>query len=618
MPEPQGLFGRVRSLGRRFLDTGPVGDTARPRSRRVRFLSRYLLVTVSGMILFGFVNLVEGRVANGAVELGFGLFGTVLLLALRLAPDRVELIQFLTLADAIAIMVFLLLRGGVAGTGILWWFCLPSGFFFLAGGRRGWVWVGATLGALVSMVALDWLGWVSLFYSRIYLRQFVAVYLAVCLTIYLYEIIREQQEALVERQAERVRETNERLVQEAAERERMHEALAAAKADAERANLAKSEFLSRMSHELRTPMNAILGFSQLMESDDREPLGPAQRESVGQILAAGRHLLGLINEVLDLARIEAGRLPIAVAPVALAPLVAECLALARPLAETRDITLRDSAAGRPDLWVAADPHRLRQVLLNLLSNAVKYNRAGGLVIVEAAPGGAGAVTLAVTDTGEGIPAEQQAHVFEPFQRLGADRTSVEGTGIGLTIARRLMEAMGGTIGLTSAPGLGTSFTLTLPRAEKPAQEERGAPEPAAESPAGGAGAILYVEDDLANLTLVRHVLARRPGVRLLHTAHGEEGIAMAASLRPRLVLLDLHLPDIRGEEVLKRLREDPQTRGIPVVIVSASAMPHDCDRLLAAGAERYLTKPFDVPLFLETVDAYLHRPGENGGEGGTP
>jgi len=376
-----------------------------------------------------------------------------------------------------------------------------------------------------------------------------------------------------------------------------------ARAEAERASRAKSEFLSRMSHELRTPLNAILGFGQVLEF---ERLEADQRESVGYILKAGRHLLGLIDEVLDIARIEAGRLSLSLEPVQVKQVVDEARSMIRPLAAERNIRLQVEVPEDADRYVLADRQRLKQVLLNLLSNAVKYNREGGEVIFswEEAPGGR--VRFAVADAGPGIPPEKVAQLFTPFERLGVEETGVEGTGLGLALSKALMEAMGGTMGVESAVGKGSVFWFELPQAEGPeagvVREEEGV---SALPPLRAGSTVLYVEDNLSNLRLIEHLLARRPGVKVLSAMQGRLGLDLAREHRPSLILLDLHLPDVPGIEVLRRLREDPRTREIPVVVISADASPGQHHRLLAAGAQDYLTKPIDVRKFLAIVDQTL-------------
>ncbi|MCX6553500.1 MAG: ATP-binding protein [Candidatus Aminicenantes bacterium] len=391
------------------------------------------------------------------------------------------------------------------------------------------------------------------------------------------------------------------------------EALMAARRDAEQANHAKSEFLSRMSHELRTPMNSILGFAQLMESDERDPLTTSHQESLHHILKGGRHLLSLINEVLDLARIESGRLMLSTEPMLVAPMVSETVSMIQPLAKARRIRITNAVPAVPAYRILTDPNRVRQVLLNLLSNAVKYNREEGLVTVEAAERPNGRLRLSVTDTGPGIPLHQQELVFEPFQRLGADRMPIEGSGIGLTISRKLTEAMGGTLSLTSTPGLGSCFFIDLPMSLETSQAQSSAilDSPATTPAASGKEhTVLYIEDDLANLALVQHIMVRRPDIKLLFAPQGDLGLELARVHRPDLILLDIHLPDINGHEVCRRLKEDPATRSIPVLIVSASAMPAEIDSMIQAGAASYLTKPLDVPLFLNTIDTFLIHPPE--------
>jgi PAS domain S-box-containing protein len=386
------------------------------------------------------------------------------------------------------------------------------------------------------------------------------------------------------------------------ERKRAEVEAEAAREEADRANQAKSEFLSRMSHELRTPLNAILGFGQLLELDELEP---GQREGVEQILKGGRHLLELINEVLDISRIEAGTMSYSIEPVHLGSVLAEALSLIRPLADEAEVLLAADPSKHDRLYVLADQQRLKQVLLNLLSNAVKYNRAGGEVRVRCDHPSADRVRIAVSDTGVGMSERQLGNLFSPFERLGADRTNIEGTGLGLALSKRLVEAMGGTITADSHRGTGTTLRVELERAEAP-EEERPASDRAAllgDGAPGGRRSVLYVEDNLSNMRVVERALERIPRVKLLPAMYGKLGLELARKHRPDLVLLDLHLPDLPGEELLERLKADPVTAGIPVVVVSADATPGQIKRLRAAGAADYLTKPLDVQRLLEIVEA---------------
>ncbi|HMA37696.1 MAG TPA: CHASE3 domain-containing protein [Chloroflexia bacterium] len=372
---------------------------------------------------------------------------------------------------------------------------------------------------------------------------------------------------------------------------------------AEAANQAKSEFLSRMSHELRTPLSAILGFGQLLE---QETPTPAQEESITYIMRAGRHLLQLINEVLDISRIETGHLSLSPEPVPLAAVLAESLDLIRPLAAPRQVQLQVEAWPPADYHVWADQQRLIQVLLNLLSNAIKYNREGGAVTVSASEILPDRVRIMVRDTGSGMPAEHLARLFTPFERLAAPQTGVEGTGLGLALSQRLMEAQGSRIEVDSTPGVGSAFWIDLPRVADPAGQPPRPAAPAAEAvPADGGATLLYIEDNLSNLRLIERLLQQRPTLRLLPAMQGTLGLDLAREHQPDLILLDLHLPDLSGEEVLARLQADARTASIPVVVLSADATPQRIQRLLAAGARAYLTKPIMIAEFWQVLDAAL-------------
>ncbi len=401
------------------------------------------------------------------------------------------------------------------------------------------------------------------------------------------------------------------LVLDVSELKRAQENMRAAKEEAERANAAKSEFLSRVSHELRTPLNAILGFGQLLSLD---PLAPMQASSVDQILRSGRHLLDLINEVLEIARIGAGDTEMVPERVEAVAALAEAAAFTRPLADQRSVGF--VAGGVPAdgaLAVTADRARLKQVLLNLFSNAVKYNRDGGEVryAVEARPDGQ-TVRLSVIDTGPGLESDEVAKLFTPFQRLGASSRGIAGTGIGLTIAKGLVEAMGGTLGVSSTPGRGSTFFVDLPAATD-APPAAGSP-PAADGPAVAAVAmaakpavrtVLHVDDQEDNLLLIERLLDARRDVRLISALDGQRGLELAREHRPDLILLDLHLPDVSGEEVVRRLHDDERTQNIPVVVLSADAVAAQVSRLRQLGVADYVVKPFKLQVFLKMIDTLL-------------
>ncbi len=394
------------------------------------------------------------------------------------------------------------------------------------------------------------------------------------------------------------------LAHDITERKRAEEELRLAKQEAERANRAKTEFLSRTSHELRTPLNAILGFGQLLEIAE---LAPLDRESVDQILRAGRHLLRLINDVLDIAGIETGRRTLSPEPVSIVEAAEEALGLVQPLATGRGIHVFSGLAADENRYVYADAQRLQQVLLNLLSNAVKFNRDHGAVILTCEERDGNLLRIRVTDTGPGIAAEDLHKLFVPFERLQAEQAGIEGTGLGLAHSRSLVRAMGGSIGVESVVGQGSTFWLELAIVAAPLLRfEPGtaaAPPPAPRDPA--AYTVLYIEDNPSNRQLLERILALRPDIHLLTATDGPAGLALARESRPDLILLDLHLPGMPGDAVLRELRADPATAGIPVVVLTADASPGRESRLLALGAQSFLTKPVDIAQLLQVLDQVL-------------
>ena len=389
------------------------------------------------------------------------------------------------------------------------------------------------------------------------------------------------------------------------ERKRAETALLEAKRELEDSNQAKSEFLARMSHELRTPLNSILGFSQVLNTDPDEPLTQSQKESVRQILKAGWHLLALINEVLDLARIESGRLQLAIESVGVEQIVREALTLIAPVAEKHQVKVIDETKGFRQIYVTADRMRLKQVLLNLLSNGVKYNTSGGTVTLTCTKRDDRRLVIAVTDTGTGLSDEERGMLFTPFTRIRA-RADVEGAGMGLAITKRLIELMGGSVGVESAPGRGSRFFFELPLGEKPFMEgEETDPSLIIARTDAKEVTLLHVEDNAANRALVARVLERRPHISILAAESGEKGIELARTRDPDLIIMDVNLPGIDGFQALELLRSYPDTRHIPVVALSANAMPSDVKRGLEAGFLQYLTKPIDVKEFLRTIDLFL-------------
>jgi signal transduction histidine kinase/CheY-like chemotaxis protein len=395
------------------------------------------------------------------------------------------------------------------------------------------------------------------------------------------------------------------------ERESLHEAeivrrsieLQEANERLRTADTAKNEFLSRMSHELRSPLTAIMGFGQLLSFSG---LDPKSEERVSMILKASDHLLAIVHEVLDLSRVQEGTVSISPETVALQPLVDEAVGLMRPLAESLGVVMHPPELAPGVGYVFADNQRLKQVVINLLSNAIKYNRPTGEIRVSVVEAPEERVRVSVTDTGRGLSPESIAKLFVPFERLDAAAAGIEGTGLGLALSRTLVEAMGGTIGVESVLGAGSTFTVELDRGEQLAVRLlTGEPDPLLKLRSyPGERRVLYIEDTVANVRVIEGVLELRPGVQLLSAMFGRLGVELAREHHPDLILLDLHLPDLPGDRVLAELQEDAETRDIPVIVLSADAT-REREQLLAAGAAAYLTKPIDLRRLLDVFDRHL-------------
>jgi len=389
------------------------------------------------------------------------------------------------------------------------------------------------------------------------------------------------------------------------ERKQAENDLVAAREAAEAASRAKSVFLASMSHELRTPLNAIVGFAQMLDMGVPGPMTPAQKEAMAHILNGSRHLLELINEILDLARIESGRLELSIESVPLAPLIKEAVSLLQPAASARGIVIRHDCSDQ--LHISADRSRVRQILFNLLSNAVKYNCENGNVACRCVVSGS-SVRIVVADTGHGIPEQYWPDIFQPFQRLDAEKNNIEGTGIGLAICKNLVAAMVGRIGFDSEPGIGSTFWFELPlaRTKNKAAAAATAGLVVSINDARCRGLVFYVEDNPVNVNVMKHIFRMLPEVELVTAQSAEQGLAVMRDIMPDLVLMDINLPGISGFDALRIIKADPRTAAIPVIAVSAAAMPGDVRAGLEAGFATYLTKPFDVPSLLEQIRTLLN------------
>ncbi|HEY8025620.1 MAG TPA: ATP-binding protein [Burkholderiaceae bacterium] len=397
-----------------------------------------------------------------------------------------------------------------------------------------------------------------------------------------------------------------RVHERTAQLEETNTKLELSKIAADQANQAKSAFLSSMSHELRTPLNAILGFAQLCGSDSLPVTEEQKKEFITHIIKAGKHLLVLINEVLDLAKVESGTLSLSLEPVSLAEVMSECQTMIAPLAHKRAIQISLPFEDSP--WVQADRIRLKQVLLNLLSNAIKYNREGGAVVVSYSEGAVDRVRIAVQDTGAGILESQMSQLFQPFNRLAQENKGEEGTGIGLVVSKRLVELMNGKIGVTSSSGLGSVFWIELRRVDRP----QAASPPATRAPlqadiskGAATGTLLYVEDNPANLKLIEEMVGFRSDLQMMTAADANLGIELAQANLPDVILMDINLPGMSGVEALRVLRNDTRTAHIPVIALTANAMPKDISAGMEVGFYKYLVKPVNLDEFYATLDSAL-------------
>jgi signal transduction histidine kinase len=418
-------------------------------------------------------------------------------------------------------------------------------------------------------------------------------------------------ELKVEERTQELREVNQNLEKNIQDLHKAKEEIIRSRDQATKANLAKSEFLSRASHELRTPMNAILGFAQLLNMGE---LNQKHKKGVSYILTSGQHLLSLIDELLDISGIESGKLSILPESVELNSIVAEMMVTIQPFANASNIQLEPLIAPAGKIHVMFDKKWLKQLLLNLLSNAVKYNKQGGSISVKTEnrpinEKGIVFIRISVTDTGSGISSDDIPKLFAPFERIGAEKTNTQGNGLGLAMVKRIMDATEGSVGVESIVGEGSTFWIEIPYVENeviPDGEDIAETERGHES-VNKTGKILYIEDNGSNVELMQQILANsRPNIELITSIYGMQALQLAIHCKPDLVLLDLKLPDLQGDLVLKQLQENERTFMIPVVIVTAEAMPHKYSQLIKLGAKYYITKPFEVMNLLNIIDEFIN------------
>ncbi|HAU29633.1 MAG TPA: hybrid sensor histidine kinase/response regulator [Rhodospirillaceae bacterium] len=401
------------------------------------------------------------------------------------------------------------------------------------------------------------------------------------------------------------------VMRDVTEQNKAKEKILQANQKLEKANMAKSDFLSSMSHELRSPLNAILGFAQLMESDIPPP-SPTQKESLSQILISGRYLLKLINDILDLAKVESGKVPMSREPVSLSETILECQSMIEPQAQRHNITMVFPKI-EDSIFIHADKTRIKQVILNLLSNAIKYNHEGGTVELACSKGKApDIIHVSISDTGEGISPEHMKNLFQPFNRLGREDSGIEGTGIGLVLAKKLIEQMGGEIGAESQPGSGSTFWFEICKVLEPTLSQAG--NDITPTPPGAlldetkTYTLLYVENNAANQHLIEQLISRHPNLHMISALNGALGIQLAQERHPDVILMDINLPDINGLDVLKILHDNPETKNIPTIAISANAMPSDIEDALNAGFSHYLTKPIRIVELMKALETSLSPP----------
>ncbi|MGV7220933.1 MAG: ATP-binding response regulator [Nitrospinales bacterium] len=395
-------------------------------------------------------------------------------------------------------------------------------------------------------------------------------------------------------------EKNQSLLNEVFEKEK-----------AEKTSSSKSEFLARMSHELRTPMNAILGFTQLLKMDPQNPLTQYQQENLDMVLSAGRHLLELINETLDLSKIEAGKLTLNLETIDIIPIVQDVISISQPIAEQNDVSIKYKESLGENYFVEVDKLRFKQIVLNLISNAIKYNKPNGTVIVSIERHNDDLIRLGVKDTGRGIPKGKEKILFKPFERFDVNSKQIEGTGIGLTIAKQLIEAMKGTIGFESAFNGGSYFYIDIPLSNQTSLElttETTNKTTPLFSKDANDRKILYIDDTQTNIELVKQILSRRKEIKLFSASNAIKGIELAQVVFPDLILMDIQMPEMDGRTAFKKLQTIHETKNIPVIALTSDAKDADIKKALDMGFHSYITKPIDVPMFLDTIDKIFKKP----------